>query len=583
MGTELDDADAPRNAVTLSEAQYIASSTIYGSNDPVAILNALVDFGAKDFARAQLGLLDTRTRKLSIMAVRDDDGVHSAFSVQPLDIYPAYETLSAIEALCVPDVATDPFLTPEERNKLQGRGIGALLAIPLLVGERLIGVVDFRNPQPTPMPQALVRSLRSLGDQIAIVFENQSLLREAQANANQLTLQVRLLQGLNRLSSGMSGFKTERELLDYAAETLKTGLNVDHVGIALFEPREDHGMVVSEYPDHKAVGSRIETRNSAMIQALRADPDKPFIAENVPNNPMIEPETRAVLEQIGVVGLMVMALQISDQMVGTVGFDLYDDDRHFDPEMIDTARTIISQVALSLENIRLVNNATRLADQIQRVALFGQSMQANLRLDAILNILLSESQHIIPMDRMSVALYDANRQQLRTAGETIDGSISVDLENGELVSLEGTLTGEAWTTGRLISVPDANALPNSNHITSFSLRSAMIAPLRSRGRLFGTVSVGSARPYSYESADEAIFQQLLNQLAIAIENAEAYTQSQRIAQNEALVNDIATRFQQQSDVEVMLETAVSELGRALGARRARIRLALQPDALQADS
>jgi GAF domain-containing protein len=70
---------------------------------------------------------------------------------------------------------------------------------------------------------------------------------------------------------------------------------------------------------------------------------------------------------------------------------------------------------------------------------------------------------------------------------------------------------------------------------------------------------------------------MINQLAVAIENAEAYRQSQRVAQNEALINDIATHFQQHSAVEDMLHIAVDELGRALGARRARIRLSMQAD------
>ena len=68
---------------------------------------------------------------------------------------------------------------------------------------------------------------------------------------------------------------------------------------------------------------------------------------------------------------------------------------------------------------------------------------------------------------------------------------------------------------------------------------------------------------------------MINQLALAIENARAYTQSQRVAKNEALINEIATQFQQHSSVEDMLQTAVSELGRALGARHGRIRLTLQ--------
>lgn len=577
MGIEIEDAPESYERLNLAEAQYEASSAIYGSSDPVAILNALINFGAKPFTAARLGLIDASGEQVNVVAVRDAEGVHSAEQSFALATYPASDTLSAVEVLAIADVANDPFLTPPERTLLEARGTGAMLVIPLVVAQRLIGVIDFTSPQPVPLAPQVLRAMRNLGDQIAVVFENQALLRDAQSSAEQLRQQVQVLQELNRLSTGIVGFKNEQELLDYAARMLVTALNVNHVGIALFEPREDHGMVVAEYPDHQAVGARIETRNSAMIKALRENPDRPFIAEDTATSPMIEPETRAVLERIGVVALMVMALQVSGEIVGTVGFDIYDPSRRFTPEMVATAQTMISQVALSLQNIRLLTDATRRADQIQRVSLFGQWVQANLRLDTIVNIMLTESRHMLPMDRMSIALYDTRQKQLRVVGESIDGKITVDLENGSQIPLEGTFVGEVWSGGSMLVFDDAYTEADASRGQELGTRSAMIAPLRSRGRLIGTVSIGAYRPYGYADADQAIFRQMLNQFALAIENAEAYTQSQRIARNEALINEIAIHFQQHSDLEDMLQIAVEELGKALGARRGRIRLALQAD------
>jgi len=577
MGIEIEEAPESYERLNLAEAQYEASSAIYGSSDPVAILNALINFGAKPFAEARLGLIDLDGEQVNVIAVRDAEGVHRAQQTLALASYPANDTLSAVEVLSIPDVANDPFLTPPERATLQERGVGAMVVIPLVVAQRLIGVIDFTNAQPVTLEPQLLRAMRNLGDQIAVVFENQALLRDAQNSAEQLRQQVQVLQELNRLSTGIVGFKNEKELLDYTARMLVTALNVNHVGIALFEPREDHGTVVAEYPDHQAVGAKIETRNSAMISALRENPDRPFIADNVATSPMIEPETRAVLKRVGVVALLVMALQVSGEIVGTVGFDIYDPNRKFTPEMVATAQTMISQVALSLQNTRLLTDATRRADQIQRVSLFGQWMQANLRLDTIINIMLTESRHMLPMDRMSIALYDTRQGQLRIVGESVEGEIVVDLENGAEIPLEGTFAGQVWSSGNMLAYDDTQTLTDVSDLQELSLRSAVIAPLRSRGRLIGTVSIGAYRPYSYEDADQAIFRQMLSQLALAIENAEAYTQSQRIARNEALINEIAIHFQQHSDIEDMLQIAVEELGKALGARRGRIRLALQAE------
>ncbi|MCC6803349.1 MAG: GAF domain-containing protein, partial [Anaerolineae bacterium] len=570
MGMEVDDR---RERLNLAEAQYQASSTIYGTSDPVEILNAVVNFGGKAFAEAHLALLDPDTQILNSIAVRDGDGIRAAQGGRRPEDYPAFDTLSAVEVLHVADVETDPFLTNVERARAQANGIGALLVIPLVVAQRLTGLIGFSNPTPVEeIPQHRLRALRNLGDQIAVVFENQALLRStattldevqalydinremlgaldpltvlrvlrdhlaksasaityavvgrdangaetvtiryiatptaeqaveiplaglnlaasapyssdptsvvfvedvtqsetplhsalqlkdarsyiiilvrergvvediiavaydraevfdsrtrrlftaiadqigivlqnqrllenARLAAHELAQQVQVLQGLNRLSSGISSFRTEKELLDYATLNLTTALGVDHVGIVLFEPQEDLGVVVSEYPDHGAVGSKIETRNSAMIKALLEAPDHPVVIQDVNTAPLLEPETREVLNRIGVVSMMIMALQSAGQIVGTVGFDMYSHAHPITPTIIETAETMIAQVAIGLQNQRLLNDAQRLAAQLQHVTTFGQEMQSALKIDAILTIMLTESRVMLSIDRMTI-------------------------------------------------------------------------------------------------------------------------------------------------------------------------------------
>lgn len=570
------EVDERREQLELAEAQREASSTIYGSNDPVEILNALVSFGGKVFAEAHLALLSPTPLTLDVIAVRDASGLHAAQTQRRLDEYPAYETLSAVETLYVADADSDPFLTPPERERLQAQGSRALLVIPLVVAQRLTGLIGFSSPEPVELTPHRLRAMRSLGDQIAVVFENQALLRDAQQNAQQLAQQVQVLQGLNRLTTGLSSFASEKELLDYAAHILVEALNVDHVGIALFEPREDKGMVVSEYPDHGAVGSQVEARNSPMMDVLHAAPDQPLVID-VATNPLVE-ASRAVLQRVGVVSLMVIALRTSGQTVGTVGFDLYDPARTFTSTMIATAQTMVAQIAIALQNIRLLTDAQRRADQLQRIAAFGQSVQATLNLDMILNIMLIASREMIPMDQMQITLYDLRLGQLRLVAQYDGTNNLVDLDNGAIIPLEGTAIGQAWQTQELVMVDDTQARVSPAKAEAESgLRSLLVALIRSRGRQLGTVSIGSLRPYSYSETDQAIFQQMINGLAVAIENAEAYTQSQRVAQNAALINEIATHLQQHSALEDMLQITISELGAALGARRGRLQLSLSAE------
>jgi len=103
-------------------------------------------------------------------------------------------------------------------------------------------------------------------------------------------------------------------------------------------------------------------------------------------------------------------------------------------------------------------------------------------------------------------------------------------------------------------------------------RSVMTVPLFARGVIVAVLEISSRQAYAFADTDAVVFRQLATQLSIALENAQAYTQSQRIAKSKALVNEISSKMQQQQKFEDVLNVTIEELGRALGARKGRIRL-----------
>ncbi|MBE2269977.1 MAG: GAF domain-containing protein [Anaerolinea sp.] len=749
---EIDDSQVRIEALKIAEAQYEASSTIYGSADPVEILSALVSFMGHPFWTVHLGLIeeDSNPPLLNVIAEGDAEGLRAQNRMARLNEYPAFETLAAVEVLNIADVTTDPFLTEHERKNLSARGIGAMLIIPLAVGQRLTGLVAMEYGAPTRFSQTLLRTLRSLADQVAVVFENQALLRrteasldevrslydinramlgalepldvlrilrinlapdalviahvvverdptssaetasfrhiitpaveqavdvpiksfrkaadvfdqrettsadfferldgasappslltqilegypvraaismvvrergkvedviaigfaderpfnvrtrrlfaaiadqitivlqnqrllrDAQKNAIQLTRQVRVLQTLNQLSTGLSAFGSEKDLFDFAAQYLMTALNVSHVGIVLFDPDMETGTVVSEHPQQGSTGTRMEVRANPIISLLRQQPDRPVLIQNVEKSDLVTGMARDTLLRLGTHALMVMPIRQYGQIIGSIGFDINEKGRSFQPDMVETAQTMVSQLSVALQNIRLLSDAQRRAEQLQQIATFGQSIQVTLQIDAILNILLSEIRRTIKVDRISVALLDEHTQQLRIAAQYDDDRTYIDLNNGPLISMSGTFVGQVWETGEMLVIQDTMNTTGIRRVQDVSVRSVMIAPIRSRGNLIGTVNVGAFQPYVYNEEDIAIFRQMLNQLAVAIENSLTYARTERVAANEALVNDIAAQLQATTDVEGMMTVAVRELGKALGARRARARLTVQP-------
>jgi GAF domain-containing protein len=67
-------------------------------------------------------------------------------------------------------------------------------------------------------------------------------------------------------------------------------------------------------------------------------------------------------------------------------------------------------------------------------------------------------------------------------------------------------------------------------------------------------------------------QELVNRLAISLDNARLFQESRRAINRERMVNEIAARLTGQTDIDEILQTAVREVGRALGAPQVNINL-----------
>ncbi len=729
----------PEEEYNLIQAQYEASGTIYGSTNYAEMLDAFRSLAGADYTYGHLALAEPDSPVLRIVAAADGGRVRTVQEERLLRDYPAYETLTAVEVLSIEDVRDDAFLTDAERVQLIDRNIAALLLVPLVIGQRLTGLLMVWSDRPIITSAARLRALRSLADQAAVVFENQALLRnteatleevrtlydinramlgaqhmldilhllrgylapnstailhigyeerppmgrqsvlryrltaeseslidtpvevagaldaldsanvlfvddataenlnpfnpllreqgaasyvliymaeqqqvddiiaitfneaqsfdqrtrrlyeaiadqirivlenqrllrDTQANTVQLSRQVRVLQAVNRLASGVEAFKDDYSLLSFAIHEMTTSLDADHGGLMLFDPELVYGTVVAEYPSHGTEGVRLEMRGNELFNAMRSDPSQPFIVYNVEYDPRVTPDTLEVFRSAGIQSLMMVPIMLEGKLIASAGLDLYTRERQFTPQMIELAQTMGAQLALGLQNARLLSDSQRRADQLQRIAIFSQSVQATLDLAAILNVMISETRQMLAADDITIGFYDTRRREMRAAARYEQRAARVDLENGQVLSLSGTLAGDVWKNQQPVYIGDTGELPEELRAQVSKLRSLLIVPLRQRGQIRGIIQIGSQQLYSYSETDIALFQQLIAQFAVALENSEAYAQSQRAAQSQATVNEIAAQYQEATTVDELLRVTLEGLGKSLGAQRGGIRL-----------
>ncbi len=207
-------------------------------------------------------------------------------------------------------------------------------------------------------------------------------------------------------------------------------------------------------------------------------------------------------------------------------------------------QSLADNVAIAIDNARLFEETERrLQENQQLVTQMSQSSEEVKRLN----------------DRLTGRFWkDFLRQQDAPA-------LHLDL-NQDLSVIDNT-----WTPGLKEAISENHAV--HNHKGGANLVSM---PLRVRGQVIGAMEFELDENGSVSPEDLAMMEEVSEQLGMAAESNRLYETSQRLAQREALVNEISTRLQSSSTVEVTLASAARSLKDVLNANKVSIRLGKPP-------
>ena len=163
----------------------------------------------------------------------------------------------------------------------------------------------------------------------------------------------------------------------------------------------------------------------------------------------------------------------------------------------------------------------------------------------------------------------------------------VDEETGDLIMAGGTgeagaamlarghkipkgrgLVGRAAETNAPVLVPDVTQAEGwlSNPLLP-ETKSEVAIPIVSGSTVLGVLDVQQNIVNGLNEEDVSLLQSLAGQIAISMQNARSLEQSKTQAEFESLVNTIGQKIQRAATMEETLQTAIREIGTALGASR----------------
>jgi methyl-accepting chemotaxis protein len=216
----------------------------------------------------------------------------------------------------------------------------------------------------------------------------------------------------------------------------------------------------------------------------------------------------------------------------------------------------------------------------ERTRALTASTEVSRRLSTILDPkqlvkeVVDQVQDAFDFYHVHIYLKDEASGDLIMAGGTGEAGVAM-LARGHKIPKGRGLVGRSAETNAPVLVPDTskdiNWLPNP---LLPDTKSEVAVPISIGNEVMGVLDVQQNIVDGLKEDDVVLLQSIANQVAIAVRNARSYEESRSQAELETLVNTIGQKIQRAGTVEDVLQTAIREVGLALGA--SRVSATLQP-------
>ncbi|NOZ04807.1 MAG: PAS domain S-box protein [Chloroflexi bacterium] len=417
------------------------------------------------------------------------------------------------EPIVVPDIRTHPLFTdtPAEWK-------GAIVGLPLKIGNKVVGVMNVAYSEPRPFPESELRMLRLLADQAAIAIENARLLETERASREQA---VALREATRTISSSLE----LRQILRHVLEQLKRVLVYDHASVFVFE--EDVPELV--------VGTGFENEQFTSAEARKLLRESPILCRMAGDlQPVVADDVRTLEEWIWVPGAgdirswMGIPLVVQGRMIGTLMIDS-SKVGFFGEQDVRVAQTLVQHVAQAIENARLFAEARQRADQMTALNRISAAISTSLDLEGILQTALDTILDLTGLDAGGVGLWNPKEKQLRVGAAR---HFPADVLEMYTTSLRpGGMRELVLTEGQAVFIEDVLADSRVNILTQIEkVRCVTLIPMRLRERVLGLLVLAGQTPRRWTAEEKDLLIGIGDQLAVATENARLYEETLRQAQ-----------------------------------------------------
>jgi GAF domain-containing protein len=450
----------------------------------------------------------------------------------------------------------------------------SMICLPVLVENKPVAAMLAISPESMPdFTDEDHKVYLQISQQASLILQNISLLSQTRRRLDE----VNLLLDFSRQLSGMEPDAILKSLLDSSRRVLQHA----HAGVALiWNPRTETLIprAVSGYADNNSMMEINYRPGEALPGAVFLNKTARRVDEiNFVRDYNLSSENLTIYRQATGGRLPVSSLLVpiitADQSLGLLVLDNFNATAAFLMEDEALLLSLTQQIALSLDNVRLVQTTQERAGQLQALNAAAAALTSSLRSDQLINSLLDQLIPIIPYDTATLWLREKDRLSVASARGFSDTEQRLGLS---VYVQDSALFKEMAQTSRPIFIHDVREDSRFPPVENPRL-SWLGIPLISKGELVGVLAVEKWQAHFYTREQIQIGLTFASQSAVSLDNARLYedsvsraTELDQRSQRLTTLNHFASALTGLLDTDQILNLTAAELLKGLGAQRVSV-------------
>lgn len=439
----------------------------------------------------------------------------------------------------------------------------AWMGVPMISADKTIGCLAVFSLSPdSSFSEEDVSLLGTLSAQASVAAENALLYQREQLKATQM-------ENLNRITALITASLDQQEVLSQVCKAVVDVGGAQRSAIFLLDPQYGHVYLAKAFglsEQFEVENATFSSGHNERMRCLRTG--RPVLLPNMTAT-LMELAYQDSLKREGINGYGEFPMITPDGRIGFLA--VYYDAKHtFQQDEVDLLQAFASQAALSVSNARLYATTDlalqRRVNQLSILEAVGREFSAAISSDRLFDLILNYAYEFTNSNFGEFSLYNEMEQTM-----VVKASRGYPESRTYFSVLDG-LAGRAVITKQSINSGEVTAEQDYIDRTGGKAQSKLCVPLLHEGRVLGVLTLESEKRDAYSTNDHSFINQLANQAAVVVVNAELYVESQRRLREQSILYLVSQSLVSNPEFDKVVQTLTRSMEAVLPAARVGVYL-----------